>query len=85
MTVYVDPMHRYPDGLWCRMAADTPEELHAMARHLRLKINQSNRRADGVLYYLLARRLRDKAIGLGAVRVSAEEWARLAKYAANKP
>ena len=43
MGVYVDEIHKWPSkikcfaGGSCHLVADTPEELHAMARRLRLR------------------------------------------------
>ena len=67
MSVYVDqPVHRYGRMLMCHMLADTPEELHAMAKrigvaHKWFQLNASTP------HYDIARSKRTLALAHGAV------------------
>lgn len=93
MPVYVDTLVVYPNA-WgpflkgsCHMAADTPEELHAMAAKLGMKRAwyQDDPRHP---HYDLVKSKRDKAIQLGAQAVSTREmvlfWRRIREAAMSR-
>jgi hypothetical protein len=74
MAVYVDDLmewprtRQWPFGLACHMVADTLEELHAMARQLRLKPEWFQASPPHrVPHYDLTAHKRSQAIACGAV------------------
>ena len=81
MAVYVDPaIFRKPRGwkLYCHLAADSLEELHAFARSLGIGRHFFHASAKH-LHYDLAEERRADAIAAGALEVSSRELARLAR------
>lgn len=77
MTVYVDsPRHRLGRMTMCHMAADTLEELHAMAaalgvaKHFQDKLSRNGLPAP---HYDICKANRARAIKLGAVEVSSRQ------------
>lgn len=80
MSVYVDPLFRWPTGPrcfrpgCCHMTADTLAELVAFARRIGMRDAwlQQRDRADRYHYDLTASR-RARAVELGAVEVSSRE------------
>ena len=67
MSVYVDqPVHRYGRMLMCHMLADTPEELHAMAKRIGVAHRWYQLTAS-TPHYDIARSKRAQAIARGAV------------------
>ena len=65
MTVYVDqPRHRLGRMVMCHMAADTLEELHAMAVTLGVAKHFQNK--PGAPHYDICKANRTRAIALGA-------------------
>lgn len=75
MPVYVDkPRHRLGRMIMCHMAADTDEELHAMAD----KIGIDRRHFQGD-HYDICKLKRRAAIAAGAREVSAKELCRVAR------
>jgi len=67
MAVYVDAEGiRWRNRLWCHMAADTLDELHAFARRLGLK-RQWFQTQSSYPHYDVTMEVRERAIRLGAV------------------
>lgn len=76
MTVYVDDMRmRHTvgtlDRIWSHMIADSPAELGAMARRLKLKEAWRQKAGHWHEHFDVTDAVRDQAIALGAVPVSA--------------
>lgn len=71
MTVYVDkPRHRLGRMVMCHMAADTLQELHAMAVELGVAKHFQNK--PGAPHYDICKASRARAISLGAVEVTSK-------------
>lgn len=78
MTVYVDPSsYRIGRMMMCHMAADTIDELHAMADQLELRRWFQDK--PGAPHYDICKASRKKAVSLGAVEVSRRELLAKAK------
>ena len=85
MAVYVDPIQEYPlefvapaarryGRYWCHMTADTPAELMAMARRLRLSPAYLQRGgSQQIMHFDLTPSKRAAAIRLGAIQITAKE------------
>jgi len=75
MTVYVDDA-RKPFGrmLMCHMLADSPSELHAMAKSLGLDERWFHRG-----HYNICQSYRKTALALGAVQITQRKAARMRK------
>lgn len=72
MSVYVDrPRHPLGRMLMCHMAADTLEELHAMA--VRLGVEKHFQNKPSAPHYDICKANRDRAIAFGAVEVSSRQ------------
>lgn len=84
MPVYLDTPRTYPAepegykghprsrAVWCHMIADTPEELHDMARRLSLRLEWFQAGHGG--HYDLTPSKRTAALRLGAVALSARNF-----------
>lgn len=67
MSVYVDqPVHRYGRMLMCHMLADTPEELHAMAKRIGVEHRWYQLNAS-TPHYDIAKSKRALALAYGAI------------------
>lgn len=83
MAVYVDELWQTPPGrnhrrAWpwpefCHMAADTPEELQAMAVQLSLQPRWLQHRGTHKEHYDLNRPMRQRAISSGAIPISSRK------------
>lgn len=83
MTVYVDrSRHKLGRMLMCHMAADTLDELHAMAE--RLGVRRHFQDKPGMPHYDLCKATRRKAVDAGAVEVTSREIVRICRQA-NQP
>lgn len=73
MPVYVDAgLYPYGRMVMCHMAADTVEELHAMADEIGLKrrwLQDSKRRP----HYDICKQMRVEAVRAGAIEISSKE------------
>ena len=77
MTVYVDPLRPYGlRGEWCHMAADSLDELHAMAEQIGLRREWFQEKAR-FPHYDLHGFGRQKALELGAMEVTSMQMARM--------
>ena len=80
MSVYVDPLFRWPNAPkirgrnveWCHLTADTPDELHAFAAQLGLKRAWAQRDTYAGHYDLTAG-MRARAVRLGAAELTRDE------------
>lgn len=81
MTVYVDDSFQYPSGWWCHMIADTPDELHEMARDIGLRRGwaQTSSAPLHILHYDLRPSKRAMAVKRGAVEISRRELVAIGK------
>lgn len=78
MTVYVDaPRHRLGRMVMCHMAADTLEELHAMAERLGVRRHFQDR--PGAPHYDICKMNRERAIALGARPVTSRALLMIAR------
>lgn len=76
MTVYIDDYRvPYRDRRICHMIADTEQELHAMAAALGISERWFHRD-----HYDVTDELRDAAVALGAVPISARDCATMATH-----
>lgn len=73
MSVYVDALQQYPSGQWCHMAADSADELHALAARIGLRRAWAQVSTSGVLHYDLRPSKRALAVQCGAREVSGRE------------
>jgi hypothetical protein len=79
MAVYIDPLVDYQKKIgrngpyWCHMTADTPKELHAFARQIKLRRDWYQDR-PGHHHYDLTAGARARAVDLGAVELSPREY-----------
>lgn len=72
MTVYVDrPRHKLGRMVMCHMAADTLDELHAMAE--RLGVRRHFQDKPGMPHYDLCKATRRQAVKAGAVEVASRD------------
>ena len=70
MSVYVDEeKNRYGRMMMCHMMADTPVELHAMARKIGVAQKWVQRSRTGILHYDICQSKRALAINHGAISV----------------
>lgn len=87
MTVYVDEPRSY-DGmlnsrlariskLWCHLWADSEDELVTFAERLGLNLDWIQHAGSRHVHFDLVPRVRQKAIGLGAVAMSRREYLKL--------
>jgi hypothetical protein len=78
MTVYVDPaIWPWRGRVWAHLTADTTEELHEFAGRLGLKRSWFQQgRQPWLDHYDVTDRMREKAIGLGAVAQTVHEAGR---------
>lgn len=88
--IYVDPLQDYAHDqikpaarkfgtLWCHMIADTPEELHAMASAIGLRVEWHQNDVgpnEAVTHYDLTPPKRALALRRGAIEISREEMGR---------
>lgn len=79
MTVYVDELVIWPNarGIFragsCHMAADTPDELHAMAAAIGMRRTWFQNKNGRHPHYDLVKSRRDRAVALGAKEVSGRD------------
>lgn len=78
MTVYVDaPRHPLGQMIMCHMAADSLDELHAMAERLGLRRHFQDQ--PGRPHYDICKKNRARAIAAGAVEVSSRTLLTIAR------
>jgi hypothetical protein len=79
MSVYVDGLQIWPNarGIFrsgsCHMAADTLDELHAMARKIGMRRSWFQDKNPRHPHYDLVKSRRDKAVSLGAIEVTGRD------------
>ena len=89
MTILVDPLRKWPSGVWCHMGTDDHteaglDELHAMAARIGLQRRWFQGRDPRHPHYDLRPSKRALAVTAGAVEVDAYEFVRRVTRAAGR-
>lgn len=80
MAVYVDDMRaKFGNMVMCHMAADTEEELHAMADLIGVRRKWVQRSSAGIVHYDICLSKRALAVASGAVEVTTKDLVRKLK------